>query len=114
MSTELAEKQAESQAETIREDVEAGHPFGVDEDGNKVSAFDFLSDVLDITYRIGSDRSYKSAEILIGFGGPNVWIDTADRVVRVAWWSPPVERSLPAAFIDALDEAVEELWEMDR
>jgi hypothetical protein len=71
---------------------------------------DYLEGVLDIVYAVRSDGEYVGAEILVGFGGPNVWIDTRRQVVRVAWWSAPVERDLPEEFCEGLDDALSELW----
>ena len=76
------------------------------------SGMDYLSDALDIQYVVGSDRQYRSARMAVGFGGPNVWIDTRDRELIVTWWSAPETRALPAAFIYGLDGACRDLWEM--
>ena len=61
-----------------------------DKDGEEIaiqtqSAYDYLSDVLDIEYRVGGDKEYRSAEILVGFGSPNIWIDTQYTRVHGAW-----------------------------
>jgi len=73
-----------------------------------MSGYDYLTDVLDIEYRVGSDREYRSAEVLVAFGGPNVWIDTKRNVVKGAWWGDSTE----AGYIDNmdLDAALEELF----
>ncbi len=77
----------------------------------EASAYDYLSDVLDIAYTVGSDAEYRSARILIAWGGPTAWIDTRTNTLEVAWWIALVFRKLPSAFIDGLDEALSELWE---
>lgn len=73
-----------------------------------MSGFDYLSDVLDIEYRVGSDREYRSAELLVTFGGPNIWIDTKRNMVVGAWWGDHYE----APYRDemGLDDACEELF----
>jgi hypothetical protein len=83
-----------------------------DTDWFEASAGDYLSDVLDIQYLVNSDRTYRSARILIAFGGPNAWIDTRTGQLEVAWWSAPEYRDLPSAFIDGLDDYLSEMWEM--
>jgi hypothetical protein len=131
---------AESYAQSIADDISrmdaAGAPFGLrdretDEWDNSEEAYldwqendetnweeasplDYLSDVLDIEYRVGSDGEYRSALVMIAMGGPNAWIDTKTSELIVAWWSKPVRKPLPAAFIDGIDEALEELWSMAR
>lgn len=46
----------------------------VDDDGNDLSLYDYLADVLDYEFTIDSQKEYKSAKIWVTLGGPNVWI----------------------------------------
>jgi hypothetical protein len=78
----------------------------------KATGYDFLRDALDIRYVVNGDRSYRDAEICIGLGGPNVWIHTATRELVVHWGFETARRPLPASYIDELDGAAEEVWEM--
>ena len=112
---------ADSIAREIEENVSAGYPFGIstEEDpildrevGEEGTAMDYLSDVLDIQYVVTGDRQYRGARVCIAFGGPTAWINTMTSQLEVAWWSEPVYRNLPGDFIDGLDDALEELWEM--
>lgn len=127
MSTETARNHAESLAETYRKRTEAGSPFGhvndmeewhdVDECDdsetcNDASALDYLTDVLDFDYIIGADRSYKAARIMVGMGGPNVWLNTLTETVDVSWWSEVVSVPLPRVMVEALDDAMADLYEM--
>lgn len=121
-----ASEYADSIAAGIRARIDAGAPFGwIDRNGygwsedpadlespTEASAMDYLSDVLDIQYLVNSDRSYRAARVLIAFGGPTAWIDTHSSQLEVAWWSEPEFRELPQEFIDGLDDALSELWEM--
>ena len=116
-----ATEYADSIVRGIEENVNAGHPFGIStedepildrEIGEEGTAMDYLSDVLDIQYVVTSDRQYRSARVCIAFGGPTAWINTMTSQLEVAWWSEPVYRNLPGDFIDGLDDALEELWEM--
>lgn len=119
MSDKLAEEYAERMASEIRERTREGYPFGMsDEDTDDYSgepepltAYDYLADVLNIIYSVDGDRSYRGARILIGYGGPNVWIDTNTNALEV-YWGETATRYLPSQFIDHLDEALEELWNM--
>ena len=128
-----ASEYADSLSADIQRRTEQGIPFGIESEDtgwtddpddvldylnnpesafNESSAMDYLSDVLDIQYIVNSDRTYRAARVLIAFGGPNAWIDTRTSQLEVAWWSAPEYRDLPSAFIDGLDEALSELWEM--
>lgn len=116
--SELAKEHAESVAQGIRDNVESGYPFGKDEEREQygeqaeLSAYDYLEDALDIVYSVDSNRVYRGARVLVSWGGPNVYIDTNTNALEVYWGSDTATRYLPAAFIDALDEALLELWEM--
>lgn len=72
------------------------------------SAMDYLSDVLDIEYIVGSDGEYRGARVLVAFGGPNIWINTKTNTVEGYWWADRAE----ASFVDnlGLDDALSELW----
>lgn len=86
------------------EELEAHEVDGV------LSAWDYLDDVLDWRYTIERDGSYRSAEIAITLGGPNVWIHTGSNELHVYWGGDHVVRTLPSEFTDALDEVLEEWY----
>lgn len=58
---------------------EAGNP-------DTLSGFDYIADVLDINWILDSNRAFKGARLLVAFGGPNIWIDTAKQTVEGHWW----------------------------
>jgi hypothetical protein len=118
MSDNLAQEYADSMWQGITDDLENGTPFGIREEddgygdaGEELTAYDYLQDVLDIKYTVNSAREYLGARICIGYGGPNVWIDTNTNALEV-YWGQTVTRYLRSEFINALDEALEELWDM--
>lgn len=78
-------------------------------DGEEVTGWDYLEDVLDVEWILNSDGSYKGARVLVAFGGPNIWIDTATNYVEGYWWGDKFE----ARYDDAIEfgEAVKE-WAM--
>jgi hypothetical protein len=51
-----------------------------------LSGFDYIADVLDINWILDSNREFKGARLLVAFGGPNIWIDTAKQTVEGHWW----------------------------
>jgi len=77
----------ENGVEVTKEDIESGL---YDEDhyevGDSIGAMDYIHDALDINYTLDSERQYKGARILVAFGGPNIWIDTAKNTVEGYWW----------------------------
>ena len=125
-TTDLATDYADSFAAMVEARCEAGAPFGhvneldewhdVDEcpadcEQREASAYDYLSDALDIHYVVNGDHAYRAARVCVGFGGPNVWIDTTRNEVQVSWGWDYAARSLHGAFINALNDALAELWE---
>jgi len=86
-----------------------------DHDGTEVevcqmNAMDYLSDVLDIEYRVQSDRkTFVSAKVLVAFGGPNIWIDTGAKEVIGAWWGTTYRCSYSEDAMD-LNATLEELF----
>ena len=44
------------------------------ESGDYEAFDDFLADVLDLEFKVGTDRSFRGAELLITFGGPNIYV----------------------------------------
>lgn len=87
-------------------------PDGEEVEAVPMTAYDFIeARALDIEYRIsGHDFSCLGAEILITFGGPNIWIDTKRNVVEGAWGSDRLSRGYTDNI--GIDEAIAELWEM--
>lgn len=86
-----------------------GDTFDAD-DLEALSVLDFIQDAYDIEYRIGSDREYRSAKIMVACGGPNIYIDTARRLVTLHWWTDYAEYPISSTACDALDEYMEEYW----
>jgi hypothetical protein len=76
------------------------------------SVYDYLQDVLDIEYIIGSDGTYRGARILVAFGGPNIWIDTRHKLVEGYWWQNKAQCSFDDDI--GLCDALEELYEVSK
>lgn len=79
-------------------------------DFDNASIWDFLTDAYDIEYRIGSDKQYRSVRIMVACGGPNIFIDTADAMVKLYWWSERAEYPLSYDARDQIDEWAEEFY----
>jgi hypothetical protein len=78
------------------------------------TGYDYLDDVLDIKYIVGSgwDGTYYGAEIMVTFGGPNIYVDTRDNTVYGFWGSDRAQWG----FLDeiGLDNACFELYQGTR
>lgn len=109
----LALNYLNSIVEQAERDAEAGTPFGVNDEGEEMTAYDWLEDVLDITYHVDGNGQYRGAEVLTCVGGPTAYLETRHGVMTVSW-DETVEEYMPLAFTEPLDEALRELWEMSR
>ncbi len=81
-----------------------------DEDKNKTLEDFIVEDVLDISVTCDlSDRSYRSCVLTLGLGGPNVYIDTADRTISVCW-GECVRYGISGELTNVIDSIVSDLW----
>ena len=69
---------------------------GVDGEFN---AFDYLEGVLDVNWILNSDRSLRGAELLVAFGGPNIYVNTVSKTVKGYWGGD----TATATFTDNVD-----------
>lgn len=79
-------------------------------EGDYLSAVDYTQDVLDIEYIVSRDKSYKSARLLVAFGGPNIWIDLNDEKVKGYWWGDYAEANIYGDFMREIEQWIEELY----
>lgn len=96
--------------EQIARNLEEGFPDDEGMDGESFTALDYLQDALDIEYRCGADGEYRSAKILVAFGGPNISIDTDRQCVIGAWWGTYAEAEYRRDAM-GIDDLCRELWE---
>ena len=68
----------------------------------------WMEDTYNIRYLVDQDKQYLGAEILCAGGGPTIWVDTFDRVVKGYWGTDRVY----IGFSDnlGLDEYCEEMY----
>lgn len=72
--------------------------------------WDYMADMLDIDWILNSNREYKACRVLVAYGGPNIYIDTARALVQLYWWTEYAEYPLSYDARDAIDEWAEEYW----
>lgn len=91
------------------------HCHDVDDVGQweALTLHDYLEDVLDITYIVGSDRqTLEGARFYVTLGGPTVWVDTCSRAVELRWGGRSASWGLSFELCDELDEIAQEYWDM--
>ena len=79
-------------------------------DLDPVSLYDFFGDCYDIEFRCDSQKEYRSVCIMVAFGGPNIYIDTASKQVELYWWSDRASYLLSYDAVVAVDDWAEEYW----
>ena len=95
--------------EGIREEIE-NYYNGFEEDGEEKGLCDYLSDVLDYEITINSRMEYSSCKIWIALGGPNVWIDTREREIKLSWGGERDSIYLDSDICDEIDSYFEEFY----
>ena len=76
----------------------------------QMSLYDWAEDILDIEYRCGSDKAYRSVCVMVTYGGPNIYVDTATKQVELYWWGDRASYPISYDAADALDDWAEEYW----
>lgn len=76
----------------------------------QLSLWDYFDDFLDVEYRIGSDRQLRSVQIMVAFGGPNIYIDTATRQVELYWWLDHASYPINHDVCNEIDSIFEEFY----
>lgn len=79
-------------------------------DFEQLGIYDYLDDVLDIDFVVNRYKEYKACSICVGFGGPNIYIDTWERAVCLYWGGTQARYSLLSDTIDEIDEWAEEQY----
>lgn len=85
-------------------------PETVSGDFEQLSVYDYLADVLDYEITIDSRLEYKSAKFWVTLGGPNVWIDTAEKAVKLAWGTDRAEYPIDWDTCEEIDEYMQDLY----
>lgn len=78
----------------------------------QLSIYDYLEDCLDIEYRCNSNREFRSVQIMIAWGGPNIYLDTSSGDVELYWGGDNVRWRMDDDVVVALDEWAEEYWNL--
>lgn len=78
-------------------------------DAEQLSLCDYFENALDIEYRIGADRQYRSVQVCIAWGGPNIYIDTDTKCVEI-YWGGHESFLLDSDIINEIDSIFEEIY----
>lgn len=81
------------------------------DDLEQLGIWDYMDDALDIEYRVSGRMELRSVQVMIACGGPNIYIDTGVKAVRLFWWSDRAEYPLDYDACAEIDEWAEQLFE---
>ena len=107
MST-ATDTQLSDHVKYIADKISNGFDDETNDDGEPLSAFDYLQDALDIEYIVNSKKEYLGARVLVAFGGPNIWVNTRTKTIEGYWWADKATASFDDGI--GLDDALEELY----
>lgn len=76
------------------------------------SIYDFFTDIYNTKFRVSSKDAdeVESVSFMVAYGGPNIYIDTAERKVLLYWWTESGEAWLDDDVVEAVNEFANELW----
>lgn len=76
----------------------------------RLSIYDYMDDILDIDFTVNRYKEYTSCSICIGWGGPNIYIDTADAYIKLYWGSTREQYPIRYETRDQIDEWAEDYY----
>lgn len=82
------------------------------DDLEQQSLYDYFEDCLDIEFRVsGRDRdALRSVQIMVAYGGPNIYIDTATKQVELYWWTDRASYPISYDACNEVDAWASEYW----
>lgn len=91
-------------------DIEDYPPF---DEEDSYTALDYVDEALDIVYHVRGRHDVIGAELLLTYGGPNIFLDTRDRVIKGYWAGDYAEVRLGIAHesnIEAINEVLTDVF----
>ena len=101
-------------AKRIAEEVEAYYNGTANEDGEKVSLYDYFLEAFDYEVILTSTKTVKAIRLYVALGGPTCWIDTEEHAVICHWGAEKADCGIDWNLCDELEEIVAECMELDR
>ena len=111
------EKECRKYAQRVAAEIEAiynGTTEEENDDGEKMSLYDYVSDALDFEVILTSMKTVKSIRLYITLGGPTCYVDTELHAVVCAWGVDRAEYALGWDACDELESIIAEYMEMER
>ena len=71
---------------------------------------DYFDEYFDVEYRIDERKRYRSVEVMVACGGPNIYVDTARKGVFLYWGFTQTKWNLTYNACDKIDDFFEEMY----
>ena len=88
------------------------HDFELDQDQD-LPGYLSSNQIMDTNYVLNYNLDYVGSQLLVAFGGPNIWIDTQYKTVNGYWYGDDVIRAYWEDSI-YLDDHIKELYECSK
>ena len=111
------EKECRKYAQRVVAEIEAiynGTTEEENDDGEKMSLYDYVADALDFSAIVSSQKTIESIRLYVTLGGPTCYVDTELHAVVCAWGGDRAEYSLDLDVCDELESIIAEYMEMKR
>ena len=111
------EKECREYAKHVAEEIEAiynGTTEEENDDGEKMSLYDYVADALDFSAIVSSQKTIQSIRLYVTLGGPTCYVDTELHSVVCAWGVDRAEYALDWDVCDELESIIAEYMEMER
>ena len=107
-------KECKEYAKRVAEEIEAIYNGTTEEDGEKMSLYDYVADALDFSAVVSSQKTIQSIRLYVTLGGPTCYVDTELHAVVCAWGGDREEYLLDWDACDELENIIAEYMEMER
>lgn len=74
----------------------------------------YFEGALDVNYLIGSNGDYLGCKICVAWGGPGIWLDTCDGLIKCRWWGDNLDFWLDRDLCNIIDDCFSEYYDMTR
>ena len=111
------EKECRKYAQHVAEEIEAiynGTTEEENDDGEKMSLYDYVADALDFEAIVSSQKTIQSIRLYVTLGGPTCYVDMELHAVVCAWGGDREEYPLDWDVCDELENIITEYMEMER
>lgn len=110
-------KECREYAQRVAAEIEAiynGTTEEENDDGEKMSLYDYVVDALDFSVVVSSQKTIQSVRLYVTLGGPTCYVDTELHAVVCAWGGDRAEYLLDWDACDELENIIAEYMEMER